>query len=301
MSPLLRRALLVTGMAIGTSCGTTSALSQPLSAVDDARRVVTLSRPAQRIISLAPHATELLFEAGAGHLIVGVSDYSDYPEQAKKIASVGNFFALDLERIIALKPDLVVVWGTGNAKLLANKLRDHHVTVFESEPHDFATVASSLERLATLAGTEKIGQLAANKFRNRLELLRHTYQLKDKRQVVSVFYQVWSQPLMTLNSQHLVSAAISLCGGRNIFADLREISPTVNIEAVLAANPQAIIASDGEQHDVLAHWQAFPGLTAVSKSNLFRIQGDWMNRAGPRVLDGTEALCKDLATARAKH
>ncbi|CAN5778320.1 cobalamin-binding protein [soil metagenome] len=301
MSPLLRRTLLVSGMAIGTSYGTTNALSQPISVVDDARRIVALNRPAQRIISLAPHATELLFEAGAGHRIVGVSDYSDYPEQAKKIASVGNFFALDLERIIALKPDLVVVWGTGNAKLLANKLRDHHVTVFESEPHDFAMVASSLERLATLAGTEKIGQLAASKFRNRLELLRHTYQLKDKQQVVSVFYQVWNKPLMTLNSQHLVSAAISFCGGKNIFADLREISPTVNIEAVLAANPQAIVASDGEQQDVLAPWQAFPGLTAVSKSNLFRIQGDWMNRAGPRILDGTEALCKDLAVARAKH
>lgn len=271
-----------------------------VTTIDDAQRSVTLNKPAQRIISLAPHTTELLFEAGAGHLLVGVSEYSDYPEQAKKIPSVGNIFALDLERMLALKPDLVLVWGTGNAKQLASKLRDHHIKVFESEPHDFETVASSLERLGILAGTEASGKAAATRFRKRLETLRNSYRVKDAREVLSVFYQVWSKPLMTVNDQQFVSAAMTLCGGKNIFGDLKEISPTVNAEAVLAANPQVIITTTGETQDTLAQWLPFSGMTAVRKGNLFTLPGDWMNRAGPRILDGTEALCKHLSSARRK-
>lgn len=271
-----------------------------VTTLDDAQRRITLNKPAQRIISLAPHATELLFAAGAGPLIVGVSEYSDYPEQAKKIASIGNIFALDLERVIALKPDLVVVWGTGNAKLLSNKLRDNHITVFESEPHNFETIATSMERLAILTGTEPIGKVAATKFRNRLESLRQTYKLTEGQKYVRVFYQVWRKPLMTLNDQHLVSSAIRLCGGQNIFAGMKEISPTISVEAVLSSNPHAIIASSGEKQDVLADWLQFPGLMAVNKANLFTINGDWMNRSGPRILDGTEALCKHLTTVRNK-
>lgn len=271
-----------------------------VTAIDDTQRQVSLSKPAQRIISLAPHTTELLFEAGAGHLLVGVSEYSDYPEQAKKIPSVGNIFALDLERVLALKPDLVLVWGTGNAKLLANKLRANHVKVFESEPHDFETVASSLERLGVLAGTETTAKAAAVRFRKRLASLRSSYAIKDTKEVQSVFYQVWSKPLMTINDKHFVSSAISLCGGKNIFGNLKEISPTVNIEAVLAANPQVIITTSGEAQDTLTQWLPLSSMTAVRKGNLFTLPGDWMNRAGPRILDGTEALCKHLAGARTK-
>lgn len=271
-----------------------------VTSVDDSQRKITLNKPAQRIISLAPHATELLFAAGAGSQIVGVSDYSDYPEQAKKITSVGNIFALDLERVIALKPDLVVVWGTGNAKLLTSKLRENHITVFESEPHDFEAIASSMERLATLTGTTAIGFAAAEKFRTRLASLRQNYKLKDTQKYISVFYQVWRKPLITLNDQHLVSQAIHLCGGKNIFGDMKEISPTISVESVLSQNPQAIIASTGEKQDVLADWLQFPGLLAVSKNNLFTVEGDWINRSGPRILDGTEVLCQRLANVRNK-
>lgn len=278
----------------------TAYVAAAVTVIDDAQRKITLDKPAQRIISLAPHATELLFAVGAGAQIVGVSDYSDYPEQAKKIPSVGNIFALDLERVIALKPDLVVVWGTGNAKLLTSKLRDNHITVFESEPHDFETIATSLERLAVLTGTDATGKDAATKFRMRLEALRQSYQLKQVQKKISVFYQIWQKPLMTLNDQHLVSSAIRLCGGTNIFGNLKEISPTVNLEAVLSLNPQAIIASSGETQDVLAGWLQFPKLYAVNKGNLFLIDGNWINRSGPRILDGVESLCKNLNIARSR-
>lgn len=272
-----------------------------VTALDDSQRSVSLSKPAQRIISLAPHATELLFAVGAGAQVVGVSEYSDYPEQAKKIASVGNIFALDLERIIALRPDLVVVWGTGNAKLIVNKLRDNHVAVFESEPLDFETIATSMERLSVLTGTQASGQEAAKKFRLRLESLRSTYKLNEGQKNLSVFYQVWRKPLMTLNDQHVISSAIRLCGGVNVFGSMKEISPTVNFESVLSRNPQVIIASSGEKQDVLTEWRQFPRLAAVSKDNLFVIKGDWITRSGPRILDGVEELCKGLQGARKKN
>ncbi|MFZ6747823.1 cobalamin-binding protein [Undibacterium sp. Ren11W] len=271
-----------------------------ISVQDDAKHIIKLNAPAKRIISLAPHATELLFEAGAGHLIVGVSDYSDYPAAATKITTIGNIFALDLERLIKLKPDLIVVWGTGNAKLIADKLRGLQIPVYESEPHSFEMVASSLERLSILTGFDETGVAAANRFRTRLDLLRKTYKLKPSDKALSVFYQVWGNPLMTLNKQHLVSSAISLCGGVNIFGELKDLSPSITIEAVLAANPQVIISTSGEQQDHLANWLQFNKLAAVSKANLYTIKGDWLNRAGPRILDGTEELCKNLKTARAK-
>jgi len=269
-----------------------------VSVKDDAQRTITLDKPAQRIISLAPHATELLFEAGAAKSIVAVSDYSDFPAAAKALPSVGNVFALDLEKLLALKPDLVVVWGTGGGKVLVNKLRDNHITVFESEPRDYEMVASSLERLGILAGTATAGKAAADKFRSRLALLQQQYQsARDK--PVTVFYQINRKPLMTLNDTHMVSAAIRLCGGKNVFGALKEISPTVSVEALLAANPDAIITG-GSNTDSLNEWRQFSVLTAAKKNHLYAVNGDWLNRAGPRILDGTEALCKYIAAAREK-
>ncbi|MFZ6730775.1 cobalamin-binding protein [Undibacterium sp. Ji42W] len=270
-----------------------------ITVLDDAQRPVTMEKPAQRIISLAPHITEILFEAGAANNLIAVTDYSDYPEAAKKLPSIGNIFALDLERLLSLKPDLVIVWGTGNAKILANKLRSNHITVFESEPHNFEMVATSIERLATLAGTESAGKANAQKFRQRLDNLRKIYQLPAGAAPVSVYYQMIRRPLMTINDTHMVSDSIRLCGGKNVFGQLKELSSTITNEAVLTANPDVIFSS-GENIDSMADWKQYPILTAVKKNNFYTVKGDWLNRAGPRILDGTEALCKHLATARSK-
>lgn len=270
-----------------------------VTVLDDAQRQVSLTRPAQRIVSLAPHITELLFEAGAGKNIVAVTDYSDYPEAAKKLPSIGNIFALDLERLLALKPDLVIIWGTGNAKILANKLRQNHITVFESEPHDFEMIATSLERFSTLAGTAATGQLAADSFRKRLDTLRKTYQANSAKPI-GVFYQMVRKPLMTLNDDHMVSSAIRLCGGRNVFGKLKELSSTITTEAVLAANPDVMLTT-GESTESLQDWLQFPTLSAVRKQQFYTIKADLLNRAGPRILDGTETLCKHLTTARHKQ
>jgi iron complex transport system substrate-binding protein len=267
-----------------------------VSVVDDARLTVTLPHPAQRIVSLSPHGTELLFAAGAGPAVVGVVEYSDYPQQARRLLSVGSGIALDLERVLKLKPDLVVAWGSGNSAAQLDRLRALGIPVFDSEPRDFETIATSLERLAKLAGSERTGQAAAAAFRARLQAIEAKYR---GRPTVTVFYQIWSRPLMTLNGAHLASHALRLCGGRNVFADLPQLAPTIDLEAVLAADPDAIISGTGD--DVLADWKRFPQLKAVARGNLLSMNWDLLNRASPRVLDGAEQLCMLLDQVRRKR
>ncbi len=269
-----------------------------ISVRDDAGRTVSMPHPAQRIVSLAPHATELLFAAGAGSRVVGVVEYSDYPPAATRLPSVGSGIALDLERILQLKPDLVVAWHSGNSAAQVARLEQLGIPVFESEPRNFDTIASSLERLAHLAGTDATGERAAQAFRARLDSLRAAYR---GRTPVSVFYQIWNKPLMTLNGAHLVSHALQVCGGRNVFAGLPQLTPTVSVEAVLKADPDAIVVSGRPQGADLADWRRFGMLKAVAHGNLFAVDGGLLNRAGPRVLDGVEQLCADLDQARRRH
>ncbi|WMW79065.1 cobalamin-binding protein [Undibacterium cyanobacteriorum] len=281
--------------------GTTHSAYADVSVIDDGKRTVRLTQPAKRIISLAPHVTELVFAAGAGKQLVGVSEYSDYPEDAKKVASIGSIFALDLERLIALKPDLVIIWGTGNAKHLAQKLRDNQLTVYENEPHSFEDIASSIEKIAILSGTEVVGKENARLFRQRLQSLNQEYQLKNKQTPVRVFHQMVKSPLMTVNKDHFVSKMIEICGGTNVFGDLKDISATITVEAMLATNPDVIFSSGKESGKLQNEWNQFPNLSAVKKKNLFSIPGDWLHRAGPRVLDATEMLCKQIREARTRQ
>jgi iron complex transport system substrate-binding protein len=274
-----------------------------VTAVDDAGNTVTLAAPAQRVVSLAPHVTELLYAAGGGAKVVGAVAYSDYPPEAQKVPRVGDNRALDLERIVALKPDLIVVWRHGNAQQQLDRLRDLHIPLFFSEPRKLDDVATSLTRLGTLLGTEPAAQAAAASYRRDIAQLRARY---TQRATVSVFYEVWDQPLMTISGSHMISDVIALCGGRNVFAALEPLVPTVSTEAVLAANPDAIVtASQGATSPdrplpSLARWQAWPTLTAVAHGNLFAIDGDLLTRPAPRIAQGAAQLCKDLDLARSR-
>ncbi|SOY49208.1 cobalamin binding periplasmic transporter [Cupriavidus taiwanensis] len=275
-----------------------------VSAIDDAGQTVTLAQPARRVVSLAPHVTEMLFAAGAGDRIVGTVNYSDYPPQARAIARVGDNKALDLERIAALKPDLIVVWRHGNAQKQADRLRALGIPLFYSEPRRLAAIPDNIEKLGTLLGTEATARRAADGFRQQVETLRKTYAARPP---VTVFYQVWQQPLMTLNGQHLVSDMLALCGGRNLFAAEAPLVPTVSVEAVIAGNPEAMVTagmgatrSDQPLPD-FEMWRRWTQVTAVARNNLFVIDGDLLNRAGPRVAQGAAQLCKDLDTARSRR
>jgi iron complex transport system substrate-binding protein len=275
-----------------------------ISVTDDTGATVTLPAPAQRVISLAPHVTELLYAAGGGAKVVGAVSYSDYPPEAKQLPRVGDNKALDLERIVALKPDLIVVWRHGNAQRQLDRLRELHIPLFFSEPRHLDDVAVSLTKLGQLLGTSSTADVAARAYRQDIAKLRSQYA---SRPPVSVFYQVWDQPLMTLNGDHMVSDVIALCGGRNVFAGLEPLVPTVSTEAVLAANPEAIFtaAPGATRPDTtlpqLSTWRAWPSLTAVANNNLFAIDGDLINRPAPRIAQGAKQMCEDLEAARSRR
>ena len=264
---------------------------------DDSGRSVVLKQPAQRIISLTPHITELLFAAGAGGHVVGTVEYSNYPAAAQRIARIGDSAQLDLERIVALKPDLIVVWQYGNAQRQLDKLLRLGIPVYYNEPRRLADIARAIEQLGRLAGTETVALPAARAFVARAAELRQRYA--DRAQV-TVFYQIWDKPLMTVNGDHLISDVIRLCGGRNVFAGLKLLTPEISTEAVLAADPEAIggVTAEAGQAGHLDGWKNWPRLRAVARDNLFVIHADLISRNTPRILDGAQQLCEQLDAAR---
>ncbi len=276
------------------SCSTTYA---EIAVVDDTGVRVTLAQPAQRIVSLAPHATEMLFAVGAGNKIVGAVEYSDYPEAAKSIPRVGGYSGFDLEKVVMLKPDLVVAWHSGNGAATVEKLKKMGLKVYFSEPRMLNDVATNLERLSLLTGNPVAGQTAARSYRDELARLQRRYEGQSK---VSVFYQIWNSPLMTINGQHLIGHVIDLCGGENVFASLPTLAPQVGLEAVLLANPEVIIASGMgyERPAWLDEWRRWPQLAAVKSNSIYVIHPDIINRHSPRILKGAAQMCEQLQEVR---
>lgn len=266
---------------------------------DDTGAELRLAKPAQRIVSLAPHVTEILYAAGAGERIVGTVEYSDYPPAAKALPRVGGYSRLDLEAVLALKPDLIVGWESGNADAALTKLRALGLPVYVNQPNRMLDVARSIEQVGRLAGTSAAADAAAARFRERHAQFAARYSGRPK---IRVFYQIWKQPLMTINGKQIISDVIALCGGENVFAELPVLAPTVSVEAVLAANPEVIVASGmGEARpEWVDDWRRWPALGAVARDNLYFIPPDLIQRHTPRVLDGAERLCGFLETARAK-
>jgi len=267
---------------------------------DDAGHRLRLERPAQRIVSLAPHVTELLFAAGAGSKVVGVVAHSDYPPAAATLPQVGTHTRVDLEAVAALKPDLVIAWQSGNRDTHLERLTALGIPVYVNEPRSLEAVAQSLAQFGRLAGTEATADAAAAAFRQRRAALAARYR---ERPPVRLFYQIWDQPLMTINDQQVISDAIRLCGGVNVFGGLEQLAPHISTEAVLAANPEAIIASGmaDARPEWLDQWKRWPGLKATAAGNLFFIPPDLIQRHTPRLLDGAERLCGQLEEVRAKR
>lgn len=274
--------------------------STHVEAVDDSGVRIELAAPAQRIVSLAPHLTEILFAAGAGQQVVGVVSYSDYPPPARELPQIGSYNQLNLEAILALRPDLVVGWQSGNHSGQLERLRALGLPLYVNEIRDFADVAHSLEQLGKLSGHPAYSQAAAADFRKRHAELASRY--RGQRQI-SVFYQIWDRPMMTINGEHLISKVIELCGGRNVFASLPTLTPTVSVEAVLAAAPEAIIASgmDEERPQWLEQWRRWEQLPAARANQLFSIPPDLLQRHTPRILEGARLLCKQLDSIRQRE
>ncbi len=273
---------------------------------DDGGRPVTLSRPPTRIVTLAPSLTELVFAAGAGAAIVGTTAFSDFPEAATRIARIGDASRLDVERVLALKPDLVLVWQRGNLGREIEQIEAAGVPLFRLEPRRLDELPRAIERLGALLGHDDDAKRNATAMRGALARLR---QAHERAAPVRVFYQVWQSPLLTINGKHLIADVIALCGGVNVFSEVGPLVPSVSIEAVVAADPEAIVTANEEGgrapawrraalQPSLAAWRRHPRLTAVRGGWLFALNGDLISRQGPRIVLGAEAMCAALDEVR---
>ena len=277
-------------------CLSTSALAE-ISVTDFVGRTVTLQQPAQRIVALAPHAVENLFSAGAGSKLVGVVSYSDYPEAASAITRVGTYKAFSLESILVLQPDLIVMWASGNGMTVLEDLAGLEVPVYVSEPRQLSDIGRAIRDYGRLAGSATHGDMEADRIDQVISDLRTSYGGGSS---LSVLYQVWHEPLQTLNGKHLISAVINLCGGHNVFADALSLAPKISIESVLERNPDVIVASgmDIARPEWLDLWLDYPSLTAVQNQALFFIHPDHIQRPTARLLLGAQALCRQLDSVR---
>ena len=270
-------------------------LANAVTVRDDAGNAVTLDKPAMRVISMAPHVTETLFAAGGGSRIVGAVNYSDYPEAAKSIPRIGSNREIDLERVISMKPDLIVAWMHNNSERQIEMVRKLGVPVFLSDPQALDGIPENVARLGQLMGTETVANAAAAELRKQLAGLRSRYA---GRSPVRTFYQVWDKPLYTLSGKHIITDALRLCGGENIFDKLTVTAPIVSIEAVLQADPEAVFGTAEKNYGGVSMWRPYTTLTATRRDNLFTVDGHLLNRAGPRMIAGTAILCEKLELAR---
>lgn len=251
-----------------------------------------------RIVTLAPSLTELVFAAGAGDRLVGVSAYSDYPPAALDLPVIGDAFSIDQEQLAILKPDVLLAWESGMATHAIDELASIGYRVELIRTRSLADVSAALRRIGELTGHATEADAAAEALEAGLAQLveRHADEAP-----IRVFYQVHRQPLFTINGEHYVSELIHLCGGRNIFADLNELAPSISVEAVVERDPEVMLASSDAGDDAFIEWQRWPNLTAVRSGNQYIMPADQIGRATPRLVQAGQAVCEALQLARGKR
>lgn len=262
-------------------------------------------QPARRIVALSPHLAELAFAAGAGPWLVGTVEFSNEPAGARAVPRVGDAFRVDLEAIASTRPDLILGWPTGNSPAVLDRLRRLGYRVVELEPRRLADIGDHIDEIGRLAGTEAEARRASGAWREGLAALRNQHR---GARPGKVFYQVAPQPLMTVNAEHFIGQAIELCGGQNIYAAVPGLTPIVSMEAVLAAAPDVIVASDytlgpgsPASGSPLDRWRSWTHLSAVANQRLHVVDPDLMSVPGPRLLAGIRQLCAALNDPREKR
>lgn len=270
----------------------------PLRTVtDDLAHVVRVAQPPLRIVSLSPGATEMLFSAGAGAQLIATSEYSDEPPAARAVPRIGDAADVDLERVVALRPDVVVASPALGNPAQRGKISALGIPVYDQQVVRLAELPASLRRLGALAGTQLSADRAAGALESRLEALERTYAPSGSTHRPTVLLQVWNRPIYTIGGQHLMSDALALCGARNLFADLTEPSPLIDVEAVIARNPDIILVASppGEGAAWAADWRRYSSLAAVRTGRVVVFEDQALSRLGPSVVSATENLCRTLA------
>jgi iron complex transport system substrate-binding protein len=292
-------AVLFTGVA---APGTIRAADVPASpgkgatftVYDDTGQRVTVPNPPQRIVSLAPGATEMLFAAGAGDHVIATVDYAEEPPAARRVPRIGDVTAVDMERLVALHPDVVVVWPGGGNPAQTEKIALLGIPIYRQQVNRLADLPASLRRLGMFAGDKATAARAALDLEGHIARLLHQY---GGGKHPTVLLEVWNRPIYTVGGTHLMSDALSLCGARNVFGDLKDLGPVINTEAVIARDPDIIVAAapPGEGANWLADWKQLDSLRAVRTGRLIAFEDQRLSRLGPSLIDATEVLCKELA------
>ena len=248
---------------------------------------------AQRIIALSPHSVELLFALGVGDRIVGTTEFADYPKKASDIERIGGYHGFQTERIVELKPDLIVAWEGGNRTEDLNLMEKLDLPVYRSETKRLRQIADEIEALGILTGTEEKAQKLIHDFHADLDSLKKSHEGKQK---ISFFYQLWSAPIRTISTGSWINEMLEICGGQNIITDPDVDYPQISFENVLLNNPQAIIipANHGHDNGKLSglNWDEWPEIPAVKNKHIYRINGDILHRFSLRVVEATQTLCK---------
>jgi iron complex transport system substrate-binding protein len=251
-----------------------------------------------RVATLAPNLTELVYAAGASETLVGVSAFSDYPPAARDLPIIGDAFIVDQEQLVVLQPDLLLVWESGTPAHVVDELRRAGYNVEVIRTRKLEDVAGALQRIGELTGHAATAQQVATSYLRELQSMHEQYAGVAE---IRVFYQVSRRPLFTVNGEHYVSELIDLCGGKNIFADLNELAPTVDVEAVVERNPEVMLASSDAGKDAFEEWHRWPHVAANQYRNHFVMPADAIGRATPRLVVAARAVCAALQEARERR
>ena len=263
--------------------------------MDDFGVELRLARPAQHVISLSPHLTELMYSIGAGDRLAGSVRGSDFPVEAAGIPEIGDASGLDFERILHLRPDIVLAWGSGNRSVDIERLRALGLRVLVLEPQRLEDIARHLRLLGDLTGLGAQAQAVALEFERRVDAVRDRYA---GRVPVRVLFEIWHRPLFTVNGDHIISKVLGLCGAQNIFAALPRLAGEVSLEQVLLLDPDAIVVGSEADDAGEKNWLGFPYLKAVRTGNVFAVSADLITRQTARIVDAAERLCAGLDKAR---
>ncbi|MDH3746586.1 MAG: cobalamin-binding protein [Gammaproteobacteria bacterium] len=266
-----------------------------VTACDQANQTAPETETVRRVVTLAPHLTELVFAAGAGDTLVGVSAYSDYPPEATSIAVVSDAFTVDQEQLVLLSPDIVLAWQSGTPAHVIDELRNGGYRVESIRTRDIDDISISIRRIGELTGHRQQAAQVAEDFEKGIVELRDEYAEQPS---ISVFYQISLKPLYTINGEHYIGEILELCGGHNIFADMNELAPSVTVEAVVDRNPEALFAGSADGASAFSEWQRWPHLKANQFGNHFTVNSDEIGRPSTRLISAATSICGHLETAR---
>ena len=270
----------------------------PVTMTDDRGKTVSLAGPATRIVTLSPHLAEISFAAGAGVTLVGVSARSDFPEDARHLPVVSDSGRIDLERIVALKPDLVLAWLSGNPARQLELLERRGIAVLAVEVRRLDDIPRVMRLVGTAAGRGEAAEQVARQTAQSIRGLAARYAGLRK---LRVFIEIWHEPLITVSGTHLISDVLQMCGGDNVYAKAGALTPAVSPETLLVLRPEVVIMSSGAgtRAEQAGRWRRLALLPAVQQGALYELDPDLLHRQGPRLIEAARTMCEHLERARA--